>query len=41
LAEDKLYLVVFNQAGGIWFSSIWNGTSTVVQQIIGGNLQVH
>jgi len=39
--EDQLYLVIFNSAGGIWFTSKWNGTQTVVQPITNGNLQVH
>ena len=39
--EDKLYLVVFNSAGGLWFSSNWSGSATVTQPIMNGNLQVH
>ncbi len=39
--EDQLYVVVFNSAGGIWFSSNWNGAQTVLQPIMNGNLQVH
>ncbi len=40
-AEDRLYLVIFNSLGGIWFSSNWSGTATVLQMIMNGNLQVH
>jgi hypothetical protein len=40
-AEDQLYLVVFNSAGGIWFSSNWTNNQTTLQPIMNGNLQVH
>jgi len=39
--DDQLYLVIFNSAGGIWFSSNWTGTTTALQNIQNGNLQVH
>ena len=39
--EDQLYLVIFNSAGGIFFSSNWSGSATVIQPIMNGNLQVH
>jgi hypothetical protein len=33
--------VVYNKSGGVWFSSNWNGVSTVKQTLSGGNLVVH
>ena len=38
---DKVGITVWNKNGGLWFSSNWNGTSTVEQTIGGGNLKVH
>jgi hypothetical protein len=38
---DTLGITVWNKAGGVWFSSNWNGTKTIEQLINGGNLTVH
>ena len=38
---DKIAITVWNKNGGLWFSSNWNGTTTVEQTISGGNLKVH
>jgi len=40
-SSDKIGIVVYNKAGGVWFSSYWNGTATVQQILNGGNLVVH
>jgi hypothetical protein len=37
---DLLGITVWNKAGGVWFSSNWNGIKTVTQAIAQGNLQV-
>src|SRR4030095_4520021 len=39
--NDKIGIIVYNGAGGVYFSSNWNGTTTVQQLIGGGNLVVH
>jgi len=38
---DKIGIIVFNNAGGMWFTSNWDGTKTVQQTLGGGNLIVH
>jgi hypothetical protein len=38
---DKIGIAVFNNAGGLWFASNWDGTRTVQQTLSGGNLIVH
>ncbi|PYM06291.1 MAG: hypothetical protein DMD82_09150 [Candidatus Rokuibacteriota bacterium] len=38
--DDKIGITVWNKAGGMWFSSKWDGTKTVEQLLAGGNLQV-
>jgi hypothetical protein len=38
---DMISITVWNKSGGLWFSSNWNGTRTVEQYLIGGNLVVH
>jgi hypothetical protein len=40
-SSDKIGIVVYNKSGGVWFSSNWNGTSTIQQTLGGGNLVVH
>jgi hypothetical protein len=40
-SSDSIAITVWNSAGGMWFSSNWNGVKTVEQTIAGGNLQVH
>ena len=40
-SSDQIGIIVYNSAGGVYFSSNWNGTSTVQQIIDGGNLVVH
>jgi hypothetical protein len=40
-SSDKIGIVVYNKAGGVWFSSNWNGTKTIEQLLGGGNLLVH
>jgi hypothetical protein len=37
---DKIGIILYNKNGGVWFSSNWNGTVTVNQQLGGGNLVV-
>ena len=39
-SSDSIAITVWNKAGGLWFSSNWNGTKTVEQTLDGGNLQV-
>ncbi|NII23440.1 T9SS type A sorting domain-containing protein, partial [Pseudoflavitalea sp. X16] len=39
--NDKIGIVVYNNTGGVWFSSNWDGTKTVQQTLGGGNLIVH
>ena len=39
--SDKIGIVVYNNSGGIWFSSNWDGIKTVQQTLGGGNLLVH
>ena len=38
---DKIGITVSNKAGGLWFSSTWDGTKTIEQLLGGGNLSVH
>ncbi len=38
---DKIGITVWNKLGGLWYSSNWNGTTTIEQTISGGNLKVH
>ena len=40
-SSDKIAITVWNKDGGTWFSSNWNGTSTIEQVLGGGNLKVH
>jgi hypothetical protein len=37
---DSIAVTVWNKRGGLWFSSHWNGTTTVEQTLSGGNLTV-
>jgi hypothetical protein len=39
-SSDSIAVTVWNKAGGLWFSSNWNGTKTIEQTLGGGNLQV-
>lgn len=39
-SADSLGITVHNRAGGLWFSSNWDGTRTVEQTLNGGNIQV-
>jgi hypothetical protein len=39
-ASDTIGLTILTPGGALWFSSNWNGTSTVEQTLGGGNLQV-
>jgi len=38
--NDTIGITMWNKAGGMWFSSRWDGTRTVEQLLGGGNLQV-
>ncbi|MEK6320345.1 MAG: HYR domain-containing protein [Acidobacteriota bacterium] len=38
---DTIGITVWNKQGGLWFSSNWNGTTTIEQLLGGGNLVVH
>ncbi len=38
--SDAIAITVWNSAGGVWFSSNWNGTKTAEQTLGGGNLVV-
>jgi hypothetical protein len=38
--NDTVAITVLNQAGALWFSSNWNGLTTVAQAIAGGNVHV-
>lgn len=38
---DTIAITVWKKSGGLWFSSKWNGTTTVQQALAGGNLIVH
>jgi hypothetical protein len=40
-SSDKIGIIVYNKAGGVWFSSNWNSTKTVQQALSGGNLLIH
>lgn len=40
-ANDTFGIQVLNKNGGLWFSSNWDGSSTVEQNLGGGNLVVH
>jgi hypothetical protein len=37
---DTIGITFWNSSGGLWFSSNWNGTTTLEQTLGGGNLQV-
>jgi len=37
---DAIAITVWNKKGGLWFASLWNGTSTEEQTLAGGNLVV-
>ena len=39
-STDTLAVTVNNSAGGLWFTSNWNGTRTIEQLLSGGNLSV-
>ena len=39
-SSDTIGFTLLTPAGALWFSSDWNGTSTVEQSLGGGNLQV-
>ena len=39
--QPTLSLVLFNPAGGLWFSSSWNGTRTAEQPLATGTVQIH
>lgn len=38
--KDSIGITVWNKQGGLWFSSNWNGTKTVQQNLEGGNLSM-
>jgi hypothetical protein len=40
-SNDTVGITVWNKAGGVWYASNWNGTSTVEQKLGGGDLSVH
>ena len=40
-STDTIGITVWNKAGGLWYSSAWDGVKTVEQTIDGGNLVVH
>lgn len=40
-STDTIGITVWNKAGGLWYSSAWDGVTTVEQTIDGGNLVVH
>jgi hypothetical protein len=40
-SSDTIGITVWNKSGGLWFSSSWNGTTTIEQLLGGGNLSVH
>lgn len=39
-SSDKIAITLLDKNGGLWFSSNWNGTTTVQQLLNGGNIQV-
>jgi hypothetical protein len=39
-SSDTIGITILTPGGALWFSSDWNGTSTVEQTLGGGNLQV-
>jgi hypothetical protein len=39
-STDSIGISVWNGSGGLWFSSLWNGTKTLEQVLGGGNLVV-
>ncbi len=41
MTSTALGVTVWNQAGGLWFSNNWNGTSTVPQALRSGSLSIH
>jgi hypothetical protein len=38
--NDAIAITVWNSSNALWFSSKWNGTTTVTQNLAGGNLSV-
>ena len=38
---SAIRIILYNKSGGVWFSSNWNGTTTIEQTVSGGNLVVH
>jgi hypothetical protein len=39
--NDTIAITVWNKSGGLWFSSRWNGTTSLEQLLGGGNLIAH
>ena len=39
-SADMIAITLWDKAGGLWFSSNWNGTKTSEQVLGGGNLQI-
>ena len=39
--EDLISITIWNRQGGLWYASNWDGTSTVLQLLDAGNIQVH
>jgi hypothetical protein len=39
--NETIAVTVWNKSGGLWFSSDWNGTTTLQQVLAGGSLSVH
>ncbi|RYF73742.1 MAG: T9SS type A sorting domain-containing protein, partial [Cytophagaceae bacterium] len=39
-AGDEVAITVYRAKGGIWYSNSWNGTQTVLKQIVAGNVSV-
>jgi len=37
---DKIGITLFRRAGGIWFSTEWNGSKTLQRNIISGNVYI-
>jgi uncharacterized repeat protein (TIGR03803 family) len=37
-SSDKIGITVWNKSGGLWYSSNWNGRTTIEQLLGGGNL---
>jgi hypothetical protein len=40
-SSDSIGITVWNKAGGLWFSSEWDGTKTIEKTLAGGNLVDH